>query len=161
VRDDLAARFLDHPFYSPRHQTIIVSCLQALSKAKRRDRFLTVALNAVSEDEALFYQQAAELLRAYNDQVLPIAEIITLGRIPLGRSKERSLFFPAPIDYAIWMENTEALFHRLSRTHRKKKDHIRVELWVTGTVSPRVRQELLNRGIVARENIRQQIQLAD
>ena len=161
VRDDLATRFLDHPFYSPRHQTIIVSCLQALSKAKRRDRFLTVALNAVSEDEALFYQQAAELLRAYNDQVLPIAEIITVGRIPLGRSKERSLFFPAPIDYAIWMENTEALFDRLSRTHRQKNDHLRVELWVTGTVSPRVRQELLNRGIVARENIRQQIQLAD
>ena len=161
VREELAARFLDHPFYSPRHQTIIVSCLEALSKAKRRDRFLTVALNALSEDEALFYQQAAELLRAYNEQVLPIAEIITLGRIPLGRSKEHSLFFPAPIDYAIWMKNTEALFDRLSRTHRKKKDHIRVELWVTGTVSPRVRQELLNRGIVARENIRQQIQLAD
>ena len=49
----------------------------------------------------------------------------------------------------------------MSRTHRKKKENIRVDLWVTGTVSPRVRQELLNRGIVARENMHQQIQLAD
>ena len=30
VRDELAAKFLDHPFYSPRHQSIIVSCLAAL-----------------------------------------------------------------------------------------------------------------------------------
>jgi hypothetical protein len=161
VQEELATKFLDHPFYSPRHQTIIVSCLEALSKAKRRDRFLTVALNALSEDEALFYQQAAELLRTYNEQVLPIAEIITLGRAPLGRTTERNLFFPVPIDHAIWMEHTEGLFDRLSRTSRKKKDTMPVDLWVTGTVSPRVRQELLNRGIVARENMAHEIRLAD
>jgi hypothetical protein len=160
VREELATKFLDHPFFSPRHQSIIVSCLNAMPKAKRRDRFLTVALNAVSEDEALFYQQAAELLRAYHEQVLPIAEISILGRIPLGRSKERSLFFPAPVDYAIWMQRTEALFDRLSNTLRQKKD-LRVDLWVTGRVSPRVRQELLNRGIVARENMAQELPLAD
>jgi len=161
VRDGLAAKFLDHPFYSPRHQSIIVSCLAALSKSKRRDRFLTVALNALSEDEALFYQQAAELLRAYHEQVLPIAEITTIGRIPLGRSKERSLFFPAPIDHAVWMQKTEALFDHLSSALRHKKDNLRIDVWVTGTVSPRVRQELLDRGIVARENVAQQIHLAD
>jgi len=161
VRDGLAAKFLDHPFYSPRHQSIIVSCLTALSKSKRRDRFLTVALNALSEDEALFYQQAAELLRAYHEQVLPIAEITTIGRIPLGRSKERSLFFPAPIDHAVWMQKTEALFDHLSSALRHMKDNLRIDVWVTGTVSPRVRQELLDRGIVARENVAQQIHLAD
>lgn len=161
VREELAVKFLDHPFYSPRHQTIIVSCLESLPKARRRDRFLTVALNALSEDEALFYQQAAELLRAYHEQVIPIAEITTLGRIPLGRSRERSLFFPAPIDHAIWMQKTEVLFDRLSRVLRQKKEPVRVDLWVTGTVSARVRQELLDRGIVARENMVQQIALAD
>ena len=161
VREELAGKFLDHPFYSPRHQTIIVSCLGALSKAKRRDRFVTVALNALSEDEALFYQQAAELLRAYHEQVLPIIEITTLGRIPLGRSKERTVFFPAPVDYAIWMQKTDALFDRLSKTLRHKNESIRVEVWVTGAVSPRVRQELLNRGIVAKENVAQQMALAD
>ncbi|HJT19224.1 MAG TPA: hypothetical protein VJ746_02060 [Nitrospira sp.] len=161
IREDLANKFLDHPFYSPRHQTIIVSCLKALPHAKRRDRFITVASNALSEEEALFYQQAAELLRAYNEQVLPIVEITTLGRIALGRSKERSLFVPAPIDYAIWMQKTEALFDRLSNQLRRTKDHVRVELWATGTVSPRVRQELLNRGIVAREGMDREIQLAD
>jgi hypothetical protein len=161
VREDLAAKFLDHPFYSPRHQSIIVSCLEALSRAKRRDRFLTAAMNALSEEEALFYQQVAELYRAYNEQGVPIVEIKTLGRMPVGRSKEGSLFFGAPIDYAMWMEKTEALFDRLTRTLRPKKEAVWVELWVTGTVSPRVRQELLNRGIVARENMAQVIQLAD
>jgi hypothetical protein len=161
VREELANKFLDHPFYSPRHQSMIVSCLEALSKARRRDRFLTVALNAISEEEALFYQQAAELLRAYHQQAAPIVEITTLGRLPLGRTKERSMFFPAPVDYAIWMQRTEVLFDRLSSTLRHKGEIIRVDLWVTGTVSPRARQELLHRGIVARENMAQQIQLVD
>jgi hypothetical protein len=161
VRQELANKFLDHPFYSPRHQSMIVSCLEALSKAKRRDRFLTVALNAMSEEEALFYQQAAELLKGYNEQAAPIVEITTLGRLPLGRSKERSILLPAPIDYAIWMQRTEALFDRLSSTLRHRKENLRIDLWATGTVSPRVRQELLNRGIVARENMVQQIQLVD
>ena len=120
-----------------------------------------MALNALSEDEALFYQQAAELLRAYNEQVLPIPEITILGRIALGRSKERTLFFPAPVDEAIWMQKTEALFDRLAKTVRPKKEQLRVDLWVTGRVSPRVRQELLNRGIVARENMAQELALAD
>lgn len=161
IREELAVKFLDHPFYSPRHQSIIVSCLEALSKAKRRDRFFTMALNALSEDEALFYQQVAELLRAYNEQMVPIVEITTLGRMPLGRTKERNVFFPAPVDYAIWMQKTEALFDRLANTLRHKNDHARIDVWVTGTVSPRVRQELLTRGIVARENMAREIHLAD
>lgn len=71
------------------------------------------------------------------------------------------MFFPAPVDYAIWMHRTEVLFDRLSSTLRHKGENIRIELWAAGTVSPRVRQELLHRGIVARENMAQQIQLAD
>jgi hypothetical protein len=161
VREDLATKFLEHPFYSPRHQSIIVSCLVGLPKAKRRDRFLTVALHALSEDEALFYQQAAELLQAYNERVLPIVEITVLGRLPVARTQERRVLVPAPIDYAVWMQKTEALFDRLSSTLRRKKDQIVVDLWVTGTVSPRVRQELLNRGIVPRENMARELTLAD
>jgi hypothetical protein len=59
------------------------------------------------------------------------------------------------------MQKTEVLFDRLSRVLRQKKVPVRVDLWVTGTVSARVRQELLDRGIVARENMVQQIALAD
>ena len=161
VHEDLATKFLDHPSYSPRHQSIIVSCLVGLPKAKRRDRFLTVALNALSEEEALFYQQAAELLQTYNERVLPITEIIVVGRLPVARTQERRVLVPAPVDYALWMQKTEALFNGLSSTLRRKKDQVLVDLWVTGIVSPRMRQELLNRGIVARENMAQELTLAD
>lgn len=161
VSDELAEKFLDHPHYSPRHQTIIVSCLQALSQAKRRDRFVTVALNASSEEEALSYQHAAELLKAYDEQVLPILEITMLGRFPLGRSKERSAFLPAPIDYCIWTQKTEAMFDRLSAAIRHRKRNARIEVWFTGTVSPRARRELLDRRIVVKEGMDREIQLAD
>lgn len=161
VPEELAAKFLAHPVYSPRHQTVIVSCLEALSQATRRDRFVQMTLNALSEEEALFYQQAAELLRAYDQHVLPIVEITALGRIPLGRSKERTLFFPAPIDYGIWTQKTEAMFDRLATVFHHRKDGMRLDVWVTGAVSPRVRQELLDRGIVARERMDRETHLVD
>ena len=49
---------------------------------------------------------------------------------------------------------------RLAKTLRPKKEQLRVDL-SAGRLSPRVRQELLNRGIVARENMAQELALSD
>lgn len=161
IKDDLAEKFLDHPYYSPRHQTIIVACLGTLSEAKRLDRFLTVALNALSEEEAFFYQQAAELLQAYNRDESPLVEITIFGRIPLGRTKERSVVFPAPIDYAVWTDKTESVVNRLVSAIRHRKRSTRIEMRIAGSLSPRVRQELRGRRIVAKEHMQSEMQLAD
>jgi len=161
IKDDLAEKFLDHPYYSPRHQTIIVACLGTLSEAKRRDRFLTVALNALSEEEAFFYQQAAELLQAYNREESPVAEITILGRIPLGRTKNRSAIFPAPIDYAVWTQKTESVVNRLVSAVRHRKQSAHIEMWISGSLSPRVRQELRARKIVAKEHMQGKMKLVD
>lgn len=161
IKDELSEKFLDHPYYSPRHQTIIVACLGTLSETKRRDRFLTVALNALSEEEAFFYQQAAELLQAYNREESPIAEVTILGRIPLGRTKDRSAVFPAPIDYAIWTDKTASVVERLAAAIRHRKRKARIEMWVAGSVSPRVRQELHDRRIVVKEHMQAKKQLTD
>lgn len=161
IKDELAEKFLDHPYYSPRHQTIIVACLGTLSETKRRDRFLTIALNALSEEEAFFYQQAAELLQAYNREESPIAEITMFGRIPLGRTKDRSAILPAPVDYAIWTDRTEAVVNRLASAIRHRKRSARIEMWIAGSLSPRVRQELRDRRIVAKELMQSKLQLTD
>jgi hypothetical protein len=161
IKDDLAEKFLDHPYYSPRHQTIIVACLGTLSETKRRDRFLTAALNALSEEEAFFYQQASELLQAYNRDESPIAEITILGRIPLGRTKDRSAIFPAPIDYAVWTDKAESVVNRLVSAVRHRKRSARIEMWIAGSLSPRVRQELSDRRIVAKEQMQGKVQLVD
>jgi len=161
IKEELIEKFLDQPYYSPRHQTIIVACLGTLSEAKRRDRFLTVALNALSEEEAFFYQQAAELLQAYNREESPVAEITIFGRIPLGRAKDRSVIFPAPVDYAIWTDKTETVMNRLVSAVRHRKQSTRIEMWIAGSLSPRARQELHDRRIMAKEQMQSKMQLVD
>ncbi|SLM48756.1 conserved protein of unknown function [Nitrospira japonica] len=161
IKEELIEKFLDQPYYSPRHQTIIVACLGTLTETKRRDRFLTVALNALSEEEAFFYQQAAELLQAYNREESSITEITIFGRVPLGRTKDRSAIFPAPVDYAIWTDKTEAVVNRLVSAVRHRKRSARVEMWIAGSLSPRVRQELRERKIVTKEQMQNKMQLVD
>jgi hypothetical protein len=65
VRKSLRDEMIDHPWFSPRHQTILVDSLDELDNASGRPDFVKVAVGANSESEAFRYQRLAELLRAY------------------------------------------------------------------------------------------------
>lgn len=161
INDELTRQFLAHPSYSPRHKTIIVFALEGLAKAAHRDRFLGVALNALSEEEALFYQQEAELLFAYNQQKAPIVDIDVVGRIPVGFTEELTLFCPLAMDYAMWSERSESAYKRLTKRSALAGGGSRIEIWFSGTLSQRTRFELLQRGVAPRENVAHDIPLID
>lgn len=161
INDELSRQFLAHPSYSPRHKTIITFALEGLTKASHRDRFLSVALNALSEEEALFYQQEAELLLAYNQQKAPIVDIDVVGRLPVGFTEERTLFCPLAMDYAIWSERSESAYKRLTERGAMAGEGSHIEIWFSGTLSQRTRFELLQRGVAPRENMAHDIPLID
>ena len=161
INDELTRQFLAHPSYSPRHKTIIVFALEGLAKASHRDRFIGTALNALSEEEALFYQQEAELLQAYNEQQAAIVEIDIVGRIPVGLTEERRLFCPLAMDYAIWSERSESAYKRLVRRAASAGEGSHIEIWFSGTLSQRTRFELLQRGVASRENVAHDTPLID
>ncbi len=161
INDELAHQFLTHPSYSPRHRTIIAFALEGLTKASHRDRFIGAALNALSEEEALFYQQEAELLQAYNQQRAPIRDIDVVGRIPVGLTEDRTLFCPLAMDYAIWSERSESAYQRLTKRATMAGEGSHIEIWVSGSLSPRTRFELLQRGVAPREHAARDIPLID
>jgi hypothetical protein len=123
IDDELARHFLAHPSYSPRHKTIIAFSLEGLAKASHRHRFIGAALNALSEEDALFYQQEAEILLAYHQQKAPIVDIDVVGRIPVGFTEERALFCPLAMDYGIWSERSESA--RLSASRQESRNRRR------------------------------------
>ena len=161
INEELTHQFLTHPSYSPRHRTIIAFALEGLTKASHRDRFIGAALNALSEEEALFYQQEAELLLAYNQQKAPIVNIDIVGRIPVGITAEGTLFCPLAMDYGIWSERSESVSTRLAKRAAMAGTDAHIEIWVSGTLSQRARFELLQRGVAPREHVARDLPLID
>ncbi|MDF0666136.1 MAG: hypothetical protein P0119_08685 [Nitrospira sp.] len=161
IDDELTRQFLAHPSYSPRHKAVIAFALESLAKASHRDRFLGATLNALSEEEALFYQQEAELLQAYNQEKAPIVNIDVVGRIPVGFTEAGTLFCPLAVDHGIWSERTESAYARLAKRAAMAGNDAHIEIWLSGTLSQRARFELLQRGVTARENVARELPLID
>ena len=104
VSKGLTERYLDHPHFTPRHDTIIVECLRNLSNAKGRDGFIKFALHAEDEESANFFQQMAETMAGYHDKVAPIVEIRVMDGMVLAKAKNDSVVIPFPLDHGVWTE---------------------------------------------------------
>ncbi len=161
INEGLSDQFLAHPSYSPRHRMIIVFALEGLAKASHRERFIGAALNALSEEEALFYQQEAELLLAYDQQRAPILDIDVVGRVPVGFTERGMLFCPLAMDHGIWSERSESAYTRLAKRAAMTEKDAHIEFWFSGTLSQRARFELLQRGAELRENVARDLPLID
>ena len=153
--EGLRKRFLDHPVFTSRHDTIIASNLEALTDARGRDKFLTVALGAQDEAEANLYAGMVQLLRGYHETVSHVTTITPLNRITVAQTKGGPALIALPIDRMIWTQRVERAISQL-KTHSAPGFNGKLELWLTGTVSPRARQELAARGfsIVERAHTR-------
>ena len=76
--DSLIEVFLQHPWYSPRHETVLVQALFEMNIVKNRKAFFEVATSARFEEEALFFQRIAEMLLSYHQNVKPLEEFVAI-----------------------------------------------------------------------------------
>ncbi len=151
VKESLIKEFLDHPAYSPRHETILVHALAEMQGVKNREQFIKQALYAEYEEEAFLYQRMAEMLHGYHTHVKRIKEIIPVRRIAVGYTSDQSIIATIPLDYLYWIERVDHGSAALARLNLTGRPINKTELWVTGTLTPRSMQELNSRGIVVRE----------
>lgn len=155
VPADLVERFLCHPAFTPRHNTIITGSLAALGDARGCDAFIRLVLFAEDEETANFYQNMAELLRTYHETVSPVREISVASIIVLAKAADGSVVIPFPLDHAIWTEHADRLIDGLMKgsSLQIKQGKPYVTLWVTGTLSPVAREHVTQRGIKVMENL--------
>ena len=102
VSEAFSAGFLNHPSFTPRHDTIIVEALRQMPSARGRGAFLQAAMIAADEASANFYQQMAETLRAYGEKVSPITEIRNASGFILPTAKDGRVGVPFPLAHGIW-----------------------------------------------------------
>ena len=160
IDDGLIEAFLTHPWYSPRHETMLVHALADMEGVLHRDRFLEVAMTAEFEEEALFFQRLAEMLRAYHHHIAPLVEIVVIGdRLIVGYTKERHLTAMLPVSHLPWRQEVEQAADTIATWNSPGHQVEQIDVWLAGTATPRAYIQLLAKGFTLRENARDRLHL--
>jgi len=146
VAEHVLEDFLEHPWYSPRHETILVEALANLKGVSNIGAFIKEAIEAESEEEAFFFQRMAEMMLGYHEFISPVQEILVSNHIPLLYTKNQHLVFTVMLDYGWWSSETRDLSTALAAFSPAGRAITSRELWVSGQLSPRAKTELEARG---------------
>lgn len=151
IDDSRIAAFLKHPWYSPRHETVLVQALFEMNTVNNRKAFFEVATSAQFEEEALFFQRMAEMLLSYHRNVKPLYEIVAIeNRLLMGLTRDHTLVGMLPIGYLSWKaELAEAIEAVTNWKSARQVEN--VELWLAGKPTPRAERELLANGVTVRQ----------
>lgn len=161
IPDDPRNRFLDHPAFTPRHLTIICANLEQLAGVTGRDAFVTVALEAQDETDANLYMAMAQLLRGYHQTVSPLTAIARLNRLTVAKTQAGQAVVTLPADQLIWTDRVDEVSGGVASEYRAGGLGPKIDLWLTGTASPRARQELGSRGITVIETANSRVEVLD
>jgi hypothetical protein len=161
IAPDIAKVYLDHEVYTPRQDLILVDSLQRLGTATGREAYLSAAMAAVDEVEANFFVNTAQILRGYHEKQGPITGITMVGPLALAQTKSGAVVIPFALDYGVWTANADKVSQELKTTYRAPGFNGTFELWVTGTLSARGKQELQARGFTVVEQAGSRFDIVD
>jgi len=162
VPDDLANRFLDHPHFTPRHDTVIAANLARLTNARGHAAFLETVLAATDEVGANFYMNMAQTLGGYNDTVSRIEDISIVIGLTMARAQNGRVLIPFPLDHGVWSQRGSGIVNHLVTTYRAQTGFTGgFDFWVAGTVTPLAHQSLAAMGITVTENVDERLRMFD
>ncbi len=153
VEKRLREAFLSHPWYSPRHQTIIVGSLSMLTGANGQPVFISTAMAAGSEEHAFTMQRTAELLRAFHEYASPITGISAPEGLIIARAADGAVVVPLVADWGMWTPGTHGLIDAYDRAAAAEPATTRKVLWVSGRLSPPMAEAVRQRGWLVEEQI--------
>ena len=132
--DEQTGAMLRNPYYSISVLTSFVASLERLDGVPGRPDVIGLAATAASEDQARFLTGCLHMLAHHHQWVGPLSEVMARGTI-VGRTAASGLVAGAPVDYVSW---TEPVANFARRPDFKAAS---LDLWLTGRMSPRARQE--------------------
>lgn len=137
----LVDNFLKHRWFSPRHKTYITDALEGLGDVEGKDTFLSIALRASSEEDALFFQRIAEMMRGYHDHISPIRRIVVVWGLPAAYTAEEGLALFLQLDYGSWTQAAAEASKAIAEFQLSDAQIARRELWITGCLSDRASEK--------------------
>lgn len=143
-----ADEFLMHPWYSPWHETIITDALDTIGVDPAA--FLAQACEALTPEDAFYFQRLAQLLARYHTTTAPLRSIRMENGVICALDRAGMLVVPLSCDYAIWAERAARRAEAFATSARGNSELKGLTLWVDGNVSPRLAQELATRKIAVK-----------
>lgn len=137
---------------SPTRQVLLLKLAAGLEAVDGRDELFRHAMGLTSDSEAQVYLQSLELLvLAHRKQ--PVASILAGVRLPAARRADGSMVVCGAFDAVYWTSDVERGEQQIRQTLTQGGAGTAGtrELWLDGSASDRVRQELRDRGWTLRE----------
>jgi hypothetical protein len=147
VSDAAVRAMIGNPWHSLSLLTAFTTALDQLQGVSGRDSVAALAASATSEDQARFVTAATQMLVHYHQTVRPLSAVMGHGPVT-GRDRRGVVVVPAPLDYVAWTERV-ATFAKRSDLKAPERG-----VWLTGRMSPRVRQEMTKLGWTLQEGAR-------
>jgi hypothetical protein len=139
LRESAVQAMLGNPWYSLSLLTAFVTALDQLQGVSGRDTIVMLAASAISEDQARFLTAATQMLASYHQTVAPLSAVLGRGTVT-GRDQRGAVVVPAPLDYVAW---TARVAEFAKRSDLKVQER---QVWLTGQMSPRARNEMTKLG---------------
>jgi hypothetical protein len=140
-----ADAFLNNNAISPTTQTIMVSALGQLSSATGVQDFIVQATTCAGEEDALFFQQSAQLMALLNASA-PVTLITHLNGLPICQVQGGQVVVPLGWDYALWTASTERFLAAL-RTQQLPAPATGYAVMISGVFSPAAAKALTMRSL--------------
>ena len=157
VPDALIEKFLDHPAFTPRHDTLIVAALASLDGVKGRDKFIELCLRAQDEVGANYFQNVAEIMLGYHTKVAKLTEIIPLLGIGAATAANGRTLVPVAWDFGVYEKAVAERMDYAAQEFTRRGLSTKFDVWTTGRVSARLKAEAAQRGFTVVENIERTI----
>ena len=149
-----AERFVNNTAFSPTAQTVFVQNLKSLGGVANRGAFVhTAAEKSSSEADAVFCVQTAALMGQLHNGEHPLARIALLEDFPICIGKDGTVIAVLQWDYAAWTPRAGAFTEELKKLADEPGHNKHLLVAISGQMSPRLQQELQNRGIAVQDRM--------
>ncbi len=146
-----AAKIVDGGAFTPTQATAFAQALKSMKGVAKRDAFIHVAAEKSStEADATFCVQTAMLMSQINQQT-PLARLSLLGDFPICVAQDGTIVLAVQWDYAAWTPGAAWLAKQVEDMASHSGEKKGVIIVLSGQISPRLQQELQNRGFTIEE----------
>lgn len=141
VDTDIVELFLNNPVFSPDLHTVIVAALEQMPTVANRKLFIKVALQASSYEMARTITEICVMSAGYHKSIAKLKSFALFARVVRASRIDGGIVILLPVDYIAWTPQIRDTVRQFQGQF-KKTEKPNVEVWLSGELSQRTKDEI-------------------